>query len=154
MLRVVDLRKTLPATYQADSPQFRLELVASPDEVDELNHVSDLAYLRWVVRAARAHSDAVGYDYAAFQRLGAVLTVRRHEIDYLQPATAGDRVALTTWVESWRTTTQVRRTSIVRIDDGRELARALTQWGLIDAETGKPHKVPDAMRDSFRKPPR
>ncbi len=154
MLRAVDLRKTLPANYQADSPQFCLELVASPDEVDELNHVSDLVYLRWVVRVARAHSDAVGYDYAAYQELGAVLAVRRHEIDYLHPATAGDRITLTTWVESWRTTTQVRRTSIMRVDDGLELARALTHWGLIDAETGKPHKIPDAMREGFRKPPR
>ena len=149
----MDLRKTLPTNYQADSPQFRLELVASPDEVDELSQISDLACLRWVVRAARAHSDAVGCDYAAYQKLGAVLVVRRHEIDFLNPAAAGDRIALTTWIESWRTTSQVRRTSVTRIDDGVELARALTIWGLIDSSTGKPEKIPDSLKSAFRMPP-
>ena len=149
----MDLGKTIPGNYQAVSPQFRLDLVASPDEVEEISFVSDLAYLRWVVRAARAHSDAIGYDYAAYQELGAVLVVRRHEIDYLHPTAAGDRIVLTTWVESWRTASLVRRTSIVRLDDGVEVARALTVWALVDLATGRARKVPDALRSAFRAPP-
>jgi acyl-CoA thioester hydrolase len=106
-----------------------------------------------VARAARAHADAVGYDYSAYRKLGAALVVRRHEIDYLHPAQAGDRVVLTTWVESWRTTSQVRRTTIARGEDGVELARALTVWALVDSQSGQPRKVPDELKAAFRKPP-
>ncbi len=148
----MDTRKTVPATYKAESPHFRLELVASPDEVGDGNAVSNLVYLRWVLRAARAHSDAIGFDYSAYQKLGAILTVRRHEIDYLSPAHAGDKLTLATWIESWRTTSCVRRTSITR-DDGVEMARALTVWGLVAEDTGKPHKVPDELKEAFRQPP-
>ncbi len=73
-----------------ESPEFRLEIIAAPDEIDELNHVSNIVYLEWVLRVAQAHSDAVGYTWAAYQELGAVFVVSRHEIDYRRPAFADD----------------------------------------------------------------
>jgi acyl-CoA thioester hydrolase len=149
----VDPQETIAGTYKAESPHFRLEIVASPDEIDELNRVSNLVYLRWVLRAAQAHSEAVGYGYHAYQKLGAVFVVRRHEIDYLKPAFAGDRIALSTWIETWRPASVVRRTSVLRVDDGVELARASTRWALVGAETGRPQRVPEELKQAFRKPP-
>lgn len=144
-------KKTIPGTYRAESPQFRLEIVASPDEIDPLNHVADSVFLRWLARAAQAHSDAVGFDYQAYQRLGAIFVVRRHEIDYLAPALAGDRIALSTWIEIWRPASMRRRTTIVRMDDGVEIARALTHWALVNSETGKSVRVPEELMQAFRR---
>ena len=141
---------TLPPQHVAESPLYRLEIVASPDEVDELNHVSNLVYLRWVLRVAQAHSSAVGYDYPAYEELGAVFVVRRHEIDYLAPAYAGDRITLTTWIESWRGASSVRRTSITRAVDGVELARASTLWAFIAMDGGRPTRIPAELKERFR----
>lgn len=148
----MDSTSTIPPEHVAESPVFRLEIVASPDEVDELNHVSNLVYLRWVMRAAHAHSSAVGYDYQQYRALGSVFVVRRHEIDYLSPAYAGDSITLTTWVESWGGATSVRKTTVSR-DDGVELARASTLWAMVALEGGRPTRIPTELKDAFRKPP-
>jgi acyl-CoA thioester hydrolase len=146
-----------PAADRADlapavSPRFCLDLVVSPDEIDELNHVSNLAYLRWVLRVAQAHSTAVGYDYRAYDELGAVFVVRRHEIDYRRPAYAGEEIALVTWIESWSAASSWRCTSIARVSDGDELAAARTQWAFVATAGGRPRRIPAALREAFARP--
>jgi acyl-CoA thioester hydrolase len=130
-----------------ESP-FAIDIVASPDEIDELNHVSNLVYLRWVLRVAQAHSTAVGYDWDAYRELGAVFVVRRHEIDYLRPAFAGDQISLRTWVDTWKGVSCVRKTSIVR-SDGVEVARASTLWAFVSNETGRPQRIPAELKSDF-----
>jgi acyl-CoA thioester hydrolase len=127
----------------------RLEVTAAPDDVDMLGHVSNLVFVRWVQEAAAAHSGAAGWDLEAYKRLGTVFVVRRHEIDYLAPAFAGDRVALATWVESWEAASSIRRTSITRAHDGRELARAATTWVFVSLDSGRPRRIPPEVRDAF-----
>lgn len=137
-----------PSQKRRTSP-FRLELTAATADVDALGHVSNIAYVRWIQRVAEAHSAARGYDWPAYRRLGAVFVVRRHEIDYLRSAYAGDRVLLSTWVESWRMASCVRRTEVVRSGDGAALVRAATRWALVSFASGKPRRIPDALRDEF-----
>ena len=141
----------------AVSPVFDLELVAAADDMDELDHVSNLVYVRWVLEVALAHSNAVGLEHARYRELGVVFVVRRHEIDYLRPAFAGDRIRVSTWVESWKGASALRASRIVRLsgegDAGRgsevELARASTLWALIDLETGRPTRIPTILLDAF-----
>ena len=129
--------------------EYQLELVPSPEDIDELDHVSNLTYLRWVIAAARAHSDARGLDFAAYRRHGGVFVVKRHEIDYLHPAVANDRIAVITWVESWQSASSFRRTRIVRVADGRELASARTQWVFISLERQRPTRIPAEVKNAF-----
>ena len=139
------------------SPPYRREVVAQPADIDELAHVSNLVYLRWVLEVAQAHSEAVGLDMAAYRDLGSVFVVRRHEIEYLRSAVARDRVILETWVESWRGASSVRRTRIVRAEDEVELARAATLWAFVALDSGRPERIPAAVRERFSEvtpPPR
>ena len=119
-----------------------------PADIDELDHVSNLVYLRWVLEVALSHSAALGWDHAAYRRLGAVFVVRRHEIDYLQSVVLGDEVRATTWVESWKQVSCVRRTELVRAKDGVVVARAATQWAFIDYG-GKPRRIPPELIEQF-----
>ena len=136
------------------SPIFRLPFVASADDVDALGHISNIAYVRWVQNVAGTHSEAVGYDLAAYRQVGSVFVVRRHEITYLQPALAGDAIELVTWIESWRGASSPRKTQIIRQRDGAELARCVTLWALVNEQTGRPTRTPAAMREAFAKEPR
>lgn len=138
---------------------FSLEVRAEAADIDELDHVSNLVYVRWVQQAATSHSAAIGWDFEAYRRLGAVFVVRRHEIDYLRSAVLGDRIVLRTWVDSWKAVSSVRMTSIVRLDGpgdapegGTELARARTTWALVSTDTGRPVRIPDDLRERFLRP--
>ncbi len=132
---------------------FRLEVVASADDLDEQGHVSNVVYVRWVQDVAMAHSVAAGWDHAAYVRFGAIFVVRRHEVEYLRPVRAGDRVALLTHVAWWRAATCERRTRIVRVRDGEELARAVTLWALISVDGGRPLRIPGEIAEAFARVP-
>src|SRR5260370_7167438 len=74
------------------------EVAVDPAHIDELGHAGNLEYLRWVLEAALAHSTHLGLDQAAYLARGQAWVVRRHEIDYLRPAIAGDRLRIETRV--------------------------------------------------------
>ena len=139
-----------PSTDEESPPPhaFCVERVPQSADIDELEHVSNVVYVRWVQDAAVEHSRSAGYDSAAYRELGAAFVVRRHEIDYVQPAFAGERVRICTWVESWRGASAVRRTSIKR-SDGREVAQARTLWVFVDRRSGRPRKLPPDLVRRF-----
>lgn len=129
------------------SDRFTMPITATEADIDELGHVSNLVYLRWVLEVAMAHSRARGWDYPDYRTLGAVFVVRRHEIDYIAQVRAGETLSAETWVESWKAASCVRRTELVR--DGKVVARAATTWALMSLGSGKPVRIPDELRERF-----
>lgn len=120
---------------------FSTSFIVGADAIDELGHVSNLVYLRWVLEVAMAHSVAVGLDAAAYAKRGEVFVVRRHEIDYLRSAYEGQHVRSTTWVDSWKRASCVRRTDISSDDGELVFARASTLWALVAPATGRPVRI-------------
>jgi acyl-CoA thioester hydrolase len=131
------------------SDEFCQPVTPRAEDMDDLGHVSNLVYLRFVLEIARAHSAAVGWDHAAYVRHGAVFVVRKHEIEYLAPTYAGEALTVTTWIESWSAATSVRCTRIVRDRDAREVARAATLWVMVSTESIRPRRIPAEVRDAF-----
>jgi len=129
------------------SSRFTLQITATETDIDELGHVSNLVYLRWVLEVAMAHSRSLGWDHAEYRALGAVFVVRRHEIDYLGQVTLGQTLSAETWVDDWKLASCIRKTELVR--DGRVVARAQTQWAMMSFATGRPVKIPDDIRAMF-----
>ena len=128
---------------------FAIRLRATDADIDELGHVSNLVYVRWVQEVAQAHSTARGWDLAAYQRLGAVFVVRKHEIEYLASVQRGEEIELTTWISSWRGPSAQRHTRMRRVSDGRDVARALTHWVLVSMPEGRPRRIPPELVDAF-----
>lgn len=126
---------------------FALDLEVVDTDIDDLGHVGNIVYVRWVLDVAAAHSAAVGWDLPAYRRAGGVFVVRRQEVDYLKPAFLGDRVRVVTWVEALSRVTSLRRTRIFRGDE--ELARAATTWAFVSLE-GRPTRIPDQIAEAFR----
>ncbi|MGE3670052.1 MAG: acyl-CoA thioesterase [Polyangiaceae bacterium] len=116
-----------------------------PEAIDELGHVSNLEWVRWVSRIATAHSESVGLGFSAYQQLGLLWVVRRHEIDYLAEALEGQQLEVTTWIADVRGATSRRSTRFHRIaDDGSQqlLVSAETTWAMIDINRRRPTRVP------------
>lgn len=136
------------AAAAPQTPAYVLERVAEPDVIDELSHVSNVAYVGWIQDAAKAHSAAVGWGWQAYSELGAVFVVRRHEIDYQAQVREGERLRITTWVEKWSAVTSERHTTIEKAD-GTVAVRAKTLWAMVDLATGRPRRVPGTIREAF-----
>jgi acyl-CoA thioester hydrolase len=129
---------------------YRHVVTATADDIDQLDHVSNLVYVRWVLEAACAHSTARGWDWPAYAALGAVFVVRRQEIDYLLPVRRGDEVIVETYVEAWKQASCVRRTTLVRGSD--VVARAATTWAFVAWRGARPQRIPDDLRAAFAEP--
>lgn len=119
--------------------------LVGPADLDELDHVNNVVYLRWVQDVATAHWRALA-PAESLERLAWV--ARRHEIDYLSAAVLGDEIVLRTWVGAAEGLTFERHTEITRAG-GAVLARARTLWVPIDRVTGKPRRVGAEVRALF-----
>ncbi len=120
-----------------------------PDEIDELGHAHNLAYLQWMIQAALAHSAAQGWPAEAYLKLGAGWVVRSHKITYLSPAMQDDEVLVRTWVASFRRSSSLRRYEMLRTRDGTRLARASTHWAFIDFATRSLCRVPPEVAAAY-----
>ena len=129
---------------------FELDLLVGGDDIDLLGHASNIAFVRWIQDVAMAHSASVGLSFEAYQRMGAVFVVVRHEIDYVRPALRGDRVQARTWISSVGAAKCDRSSQLVRSSDGQMLAKGLTTWAFIEMATGRPTRIPEAVRVAFK----
>jgi acyl-CoA thioester hydrolase len=134
----------------SEADTFRLELVVRDDDIDPLGHASNIVFVRWIQEVALAHSTAVGLDLEAYQRLGAVFVVVRHEIDYLRPALRADVLEARTWISSVMAAKCLRRTELVRKHDGTVVAQGLTTWGFVAFGNGRPKRISKDVRAAFQ----
>ncbi|HSD89898.1 MAG TPA: acyl-CoA thioesterase [Kofleriaceae bacterium] len=129
--------------------RFRFPIIATPADIDELGHVSNLVYLRWVLETATAHSAALGWGHAEYLASGNVWVVRRHEIDYLAQVTVGQQLVGETWVDPWKAASCVRRTELIRQGDDVVVARAATTWAFMSIASGRPQRIPEDLKALF-----
>ena len=116
-----------------------------PGDIDELGHVNNIVYLRWVQDVATAHwqARARAADIGRY-----VWVVTRHEIDYLRPVLEGETVTVTTWVGTPKGARFDRYVAITGAD-ARPRARAVTIWALIDTGTARVIRVPAEVAAPF-----
>ena len=138
-------RRRVHTTKMAEA--FELPIRVEPADIDELGHVNNVTYLRWVQDAAVAdwRARAPAADQAKL-----FWVVVRHEIDYRQPARLGDAIIARTWVGVAVSRPRFERhTEVLRAADRKLLAKARTLWCPMDAATGKPAAVSPEVRASF-----
>jgi acyl-CoA thioester hydrolase len=128
--------------------RFSNPIVVTEADIDELGHVSNLVYLRWVLEAATAHSVSKGWTLAHYKELGSVWVVRRHELDYLAQVTLGQQLVAETWVDSWKAASCVRKTEL--ISNGQIVSRCATTWAFMSLTSGRPQRIADVVMDAFR----
>ena len=129
---------------------FEYHLVVRPEEIDELGHANNVAYVAWLQAAAVAHSAAQGWPGERYRDLGLGWVVRSHTIEYLQSAQVDDPVVIETWVATMKKVTSLRRYRILRESDRALLARAETNWAFVNYASGKPTRVPPEIAWAFQ----
>ena len=127
-------------------PPYEFKLTVTAADIDRLDHVNNVAFVRMVQDAALKH----WFHVAPENALETVTWVcRRHEIDYLKPAFLDQELHVKTWVGEPSGATWERFTEIARPTDGVILLKARTVWVLLDAKSGRPRRVDALVRGWF-----
>ncbi len=127
--------------------RFTVSITANDADIDELGHVNNAVWVRWIQDIAVAHWAAVAppEHQAAY-----VWVVTRHEIDYRGNVVAGETVTGETWVpdppKGARFDRHVRFTGA----DGKVKVEATTTWAMLDRATGRLHRVREEIAAPFR----
>jgi acyl-CoA thioester hydrolase len=125
--------------------QFERNFTAGAADIDELGHVNNAVWVRWVQDMATAHWSAAA---TAEQAAAYVWVVVRHEIDYLGNLKEGEGVAARTWVADKAEGAKFDR-YVEFTKDGRTIVRARTTWAILDRVKLRPIRVPKDVVERF-----
>ena len=120
-------------------PVFETTLTAAPEHIDELGHVNNAVWVRWIQQVAVAHWESVAPDA---HKDAYYWVVVRHEIDYLRAAHEGAVITARTWVGDAPQGARFDRFMEFTGADGKPCVRARTMWAIIDKASGRPIRVP------------
>lgn len=126
---------------------FEMKLRVGPADIDELGHLNNVRYVQWVQDVAVAHSSSLGLDWAAYEAMGGMFVLRRHEVDYLRSVAEGTELTARTWLSN-RRTVQVER-HIEFLEAGQVVFRSLTRWVFIDRNAMRPARIPAPVVEAF-----
>lgn len=115
-------------------PRFTKVITAAPEDIDELGHVNNAVWVRWIQDVAVAHWTAVA---APEHRDAYIWVVTRHEIDYRGNVSAGETVTAETWVPEPPKGARFDRHMRFTDADGRVKVEAVSTWAMLDRATGR-----------------
>ncbi|MDQ6906206.1 MAG: acyl-CoA thioesterase [Chloroflexota bacterium] len=165
-----DANEETTTDSHANSPRFAAYFKVRHYEMDALGHVNNAVYLHYLEQAAYEHSAAAGFSDEQTRALGGIWIVRKHEIEYLRPATAGDVLQVVTWAVEFKGARAFRDYAIFRYDGPASnphgipadrflppdqslpadpLVRARTLWVWADLLTARPRRIPLALYPAF-----
>ena len=130
-------------------PIYAHKHVVLPEEIDGLGHVNNLNYLKWMLAAAVGHSTVNGWPPERYGEIQSAFVVRSHQVEYLQPAFAGDEVLVHTWVSSFNKVTCLRKYKTVRSKDGMVLTMGQTGWVFLGLKPYQPRRIPPELAAAF-----
>ena len=117
---------------------FSRTITPAPDDIDELGHVNNAVWVRWIQDMATAHWSSVARpeDQAAY-----FWVVVRHEIDYLGNIGPGEAVTARTWISDLPKGARFDRNVEFTDAAGKVIVRAKTTWAMIDRASGRIARV-------------
>ncbi len=115
-----------------------LIFTTTPADIDELGHVNNAVWVRWIQQIATAHWLSVAPPDIA---VAWIWVVTRHEIDYLGNVGPGNVVTGRTWVGDAPKGARFDRHVEFTDPWGRVVVRAVTTWALIDRASGRLSRV-------------
>jgi acyl-CoA thioester hydrolase len=125
---------------------FELRITAQAGDIDELGHVNNAAWVRWIQDVATAHWRAVSTPEHVEAYVWVVI---RHEIDYLRAVLPGETVIARTWVGEAPKGARFDRHVEFLGQDGKPRVRARTTWAILDKASGRPLRVPPEVAAPF-----
>lgn len=126
--------------------RFTLPFVAAREDIDELGHVNNTVWVRWVQELAVQHWAAVA---PAEQQQAYIWVVTRHEIDYRGNIAQGQSVTAETFIPEGPIGARFDRRIDFRNDAGKAIVSARSTWAMLDKETLRLTRVSGEIAAAF-----
>ena len=126
--------------------RFTQQITAGPDDIDELGHVNNAVWVRWIQDVAVAHWNAVA---PSAHRDAYIWVVTRHEIDYRGNVSEGETVTAETWVPEPPRGARFDRHMRFTGADGKVKVEAVSTWAMLDRASGRLVRVRDEVAAPF-----
>jgi acyl-CoA thioester hydrolase len=116
--------------------KFEIKRIVKAVDIDDLNHVNNVVYVKWMEEVAFEHWQYLTKDHPLPAYIWVVV---RHEIDYHKQAVLNDEISAKTWVG--KTIGFKSERHIEFYSKGKLLVTSKTIWGMLDAKTYKPIRI-------------
>jgi acyl-CoA thioester hydrolase len=124
---------------------FQHPVVTKEADFDQLGHINNVVYLQWVQDVAEAHWLSISGQDVLSQYIWVAL---RHEIDYLKEIRPGEAIMAETFVQSMEGV-KSERITVIKNDKNQLKAKACTFWCLLNAETKRPQRISEELKELF-----
>lgn len=125
---------------------FEKLLTVVEGDLDELEHVNNVRYVQWIQDISKEHWQTCA---PSEMQSGIIWVVMNHNISYKNAAKLGDVIQIKTHIAKSKGAISER---VVEMYDHKTkilLLRSSTEWCLLNAETHKPMRISDAIKDLF-----
>ena len=113
---------------------FTRTFTAQPADIDELGHVNNAVWVRWIQDLSVAHWAAIA---PAEHQAAYVWMITRHIIDYRGNVVEGETVTGETWVPDPPRGARFDRHFRFFGSDGKLRVEGVTTWALLDRTSGR-----------------
>ncbi len=121
---------------QPMSEIFTHTITVSEGDIDNLNHVNNAVYVKWMDTVATIHWDFLTKKHALDK---CIWVVSKHEIEYKREALLNDVITVKTWVGETKGVTTERHIEFYK--DNNLLVKTKTIWVLLNSKTFKPTRI-------------
>jgi acyl-CoA thioester hydrolase len=118
-------------------------------DLDPVQHVNNAVYLTYVEECGMQVIAAHGWPITRMLDENFAILIRRHQIQYRQPAFLNDELVISTWVSDVRRSNATRHYVIQRESDGAHLATVHSLGVWVNLDSGKPIRIPERLLSDF-----
>lgn len=129
--------------------RFARTLTVDQADIDELGHVNNTVYLRYIEELTRAHAIHIGMPLEEMRMQGAVPVARKHVIQYHRGASLGDALALSTQITVANGPRAGRHNEVRLAREGTLLVEIDSDWVWVDPVRLRPRAAPRAILEAF-----
>jgi medium-chain acyl-[acyl-carrier-protein] hydrolase len=122
-------------------------------EVDAFGALSPPALSGYLSEVAGHHADALGVGLETLMARGVTWVLSRIRLENPVAIALGDEVEIETWPSGIERLFALREFVVRRRADGAEVARASTQWLVLDLATRKPVRPAEVLDPRFPREP-
>lgn len=126
--------------------RYSTTITATDADIDELGHVNNAVWVKWIQDVAVAHWYAIASPELHDATIWVVI---RHEIDYRGNVKAGETVLAETWVSDPPRGARFDRNMRFTGADGKVKVEAKTTWAMLDRATGRLMRVTPEIAAPF-----
>jgi acyl-CoA thioester hydrolase len=142
-------RQHFPGAPPPPEGVFVMHRRVSWPDLDPAQHLNNAMYLVYIEECGMQVIAAHGWPISRMASKGFALLIRRHQVQYLQPAFLDDELAISTWVSGVKRSTATRHYRLERLRDGVRIANIHSLGVWVDLSSGKPIRIPPRFLSDF-----